>query len=138
LFAIGTNLEIWPCQSLIDQQPLGFFDENIKELFATSENNKYFYNKTMLPQCTDCKVLNWCRGGCRVVHLINMKAVDIACRIRQETIPFILQETQNYNGCDCNHQQADNTFGDIVKDYLLSLAKSGVKPTFVETPPLPE
>jgi sulfatase maturation enzyme AslB (radical SAM superfamily) len=28
IFALGTNLEVWPCQSMIDKRPLGYFDEN--------------------------------------------------------------------------------------------------------------
>jgi sulfatase maturation enzyme AslB (radical SAM superfamily) len=44
----------------------------------------------------NCSVLHWCRGGCRAVHLTDEKAIDITCKIKQEIIPFILQETQGY------------------------------------------
>jgi radical SAM protein with 4Fe4S-binding SPASM domain len=138
IFALGTNLEVWPCQSMIDKPPLGYFDENIKQLLATSEDNKYFYNRTLLPQCTDCSVLNWCRGGCRAVHLTDMKAVEITCRIKQEIIDFILKETQNggyrrYSGH--NHDHGAGLIK-IIGDYVESMPKDGIK--FVETPPLPD
>jgi radical SAM protein with 4Fe4S-binding SPASM domain len=78
----------------------------------TSEDNAYFRNRTLLPQCTDCSVLNWCRGGCRAVHLTDMKAVELTCKIKQEIINFILRETQNnYRQSyqqNCNHQHENN------------------------------
>jgi radical SAM protein with 4Fe4S-binding SPASM domain len=142
IFALGTNLEVWPCQSMIDRQPLGHFDENIKELLATSDDNKYFYNRTLLPQCTDCGVLNWCRGGCRAVNLTDKKAVDITCRIKQEIIPFILRETKKYNyrnnkcNCHSNEDSFEKGFEKIINDYAERISKSGIEPKYVETPPL--
>jgi radical SAM protein with 4Fe4S-binding SPASM domain len=142
IFALGTNLEVWSCQAMIDEKPLGYYDENLKELFATSKGNEYFRNRSLLPQCTDCGVLNWCRGGCRVVHLRDKKAAGITCRIKQEIINFILRETQNYNhknGGNRNRQPADNDgFEQILKDYITGMAESDIKPVFVETPPLSE
>jgi radical SAM protein with 4Fe4S-binding SPASM domain len=139
IFALGTNLEVWPCQSMIDQKPLGYFDENIKELLATSEDNKYFRDRTLLPQCTDCSVLNWCRGGCRAVHLTDMKAVEITCRIKQEIIGFILKEAQNNNknsnNCCCNHSH--NELDKYINDYVKEKIKTD-EIKFVETPALPD
>jgi uncharacterized protein len=139
IFALGTNLEVWPCQSMIDKKPLGYFDENLKELLAASEDNAYFRNRTLLPQCTDCNVLNWCRGGCRAVHLTDMKAVEITCRIKQEIINFILKETVNYqyrnNNYNCNHRPDDSLDG-ILKDYIANTPKT--EAMSVNTPELPD
>jgi radical SAM protein with 4Fe4S-binding SPASM domain len=135
IFAIGTKLEVWPCQSMIDKIPLGYFDENLKELLATSEDNAYFRNRTLLPQCTDCSVLNWCRGGCRAVHLADMKAVEITCKIKQEIIPFIQRETgmgQRQYGHSTSFQ-IDRYIERYVAEKI-----SEPEPQFVETPPLPE
>jgi radical SAM protein with 4Fe4S-binding SPASM domain len=138
IFALGTNLEVWACQSMIDKKPLGYFDENIKELLETSEDNKYFRNRTLLPQCTDCSVLNWCRGGCRAVHLTDMKAVEITCKIKQEIINFIIKETQGYNkksnNCGCNNH-SHNELDKIISDYVKGKIKTD-EIKFVETPPL--
>jgi radical SAM protein with 4Fe4S-binding SPASM domain len=90
-FAIGTNLEVYSCQSMIDKKPLGYFDENIKHLLESSVDNRYFYNRTLLPQCTDCTVLQWCRGGCRAINLKDRKATEVTCRIKQEIVDVILQ-----------------------------------------------
>jgi uncharacterized protein len=138
IFAIGTNLEVWSCQSMIDKKPLGYFDENLKTLLATSEENKYFYNRTLLPQCTDCSILNWCRGGCRAVHLTDMKAVELTCKIKQEIINFILKETQGYNNrqsnnCNCH---SSNDLDKYITDYVKNLPKEEIK--LVETPDLPD
>jgi hypothetical protein len=43
---------------MIDKKPLGYFDENLKTLLETSEENKHFYNRTLSRKCTDCSVLN--------------------------------------------------------------------------------
>jgi radical SAM protein with 4Fe4S-binding SPASM domain len=141
IFALGINLEVWPCQAVIDKKPLGYFDEHFKELLATSPDNEYFRNRTLLPQCTDCSVLNWCRGGCRAVHLTDMKAVEITCKIKKEIINFILKETnndyqksRNNTHCNCNHASNDGLdtyFDNYIKE---SMAKA--EPMFVETPPL--
>lgn len=135
IFALGTNLEVWACQSMIDTKPLGYFDEKLKELLATSEDNSYFRNRTLLPQCTDCSVLNWCRGGCRAVHLSDMKAVNVTCKIKQAIIPFIQYETNNKHR-QCNHllnAQIDR----YVENYTTEKNLQS-EPQFVETPPLPE
>jgi uncharacterized protein len=141
IFALGTNLEVWSCQSMIDKKPLGYFDENLKELLSTSEENKYFYNRTLLPQCTDCSVLNWCRGGCRAIHLTDMKAVELTCKIKQEIINFILRETQNNNyrqshQHNCNHQHDNGGLDKIFEDWIKNLKKEDVK--IIGTPELPE
>jgi radical SAM protein with 4Fe4S-binding SPASM domain len=136
VFALGTKLEVWSCQAAIDKKPLGYFDEDIKELLATSEDNAYFRNRTLLPQCTDCSVLNWCRGGCRAVHLTDMKAVEITCKIKQEIINFMLKETQGYttsNNCGCNHSH--NELDKYIIDYVKEKIKTD-ELKFVETPPL--
>jgi radical SAM protein with 4Fe4S-binding SPASM domain len=140
IFALGTNLEVWPCQSMVNKKPLGYFDENLKFLLKTSEDNKYFYNRTLLPKCTDCSVLNWCRGGCRAVHLTDKKAVDITCRIKQEILPFILKETQNYSHRNCSHTKNDklNTIFDTYITEQLKEQAASARSMFVETPPLPE
>ena len=95
LFAIGPNLEVWSCQQQVDKPPLGYFDGNVKELLATSAANAYFRDRVLLPQCTDCSVLHWCRGGCRAIHESNAKAVDITCRIKQEIVNYILKNTSD-------------------------------------------
>jgi radical SAM protein with 4Fe4S-binding SPASM domain len=138
IFALGTKLEVWSCQSMIDKKPLGYFNENVKELLATSEDNAYFRNRTLLPQCTDCSVLNWCRGGCRAVHLTDMKAVELTCKIKQEIINFILRETQGYNNrnsnnCNCH---SSNDLDKYITDYVKNLPKEDIK--LVETPDLPD
>jgi radical SAM protein with 4Fe4S-binding SPASM domain len=144
--AVGVNLEVWPCQSMIDGKPLGYYDENLKKLLAESKDNEYFRNRTLLPQCTDCGILNWCRGGCRVIHLNDKKAVDITCKIKREVINFILRETQNDNyrdshNCGYNHyhsmdNKTDNSFEKIINNYIERISESSVEPKFVETPPL--
>jgi radical SAM protein with 4Fe4S-binding SPASM domain len=139
IFALGINLEVWSCQSMTNKKPLGYFDKNIKTLLTSSEDNKYFYNRTLLPQCTDCSVLNWCRGGCRAVHLTDMKAVDVTCRIKQEIINFILRETQGYNNrsshnCNCNHSTKNSDLDTYISNYIKDLPKEEIK--LVETPPL--
>jgi radical SAM protein with 4Fe4S-binding SPASM domain len=124
---------------MIDKKPLGYFDENLKNLLETAEGNKYFYNRTLLPQCTDCGVLNWCRGGCRAVHLSDMKAVELTCKIKREIINFILRETERYNyyqrNSICNHQ-SDENLDDIIKEYLTNMPNTKIEPMFVETAPL--
>jgi uncharacterized protein len=143
IFALGTKLEVWPCQSMIDKRPLGYFDKNIKNLLETSEDNTYFRNRTLLSKCTDCSVLNWCRGGCRAVHLTDMRAVELTCRIKQEIINFILREIRNggYNNqnvcCGNNHSNSnDNDLDRYINDYIKGMPVEAIK--LIETPSLPD
>jgi radical SAM protein with 4Fe4S-binding SPASM domain len=139
LFALGTNLEVWPCQSMIDQKPLGRLDENIQQLLATSNENKYFYDRTLLPQCTDCNVLNWCRGGCRSLHK-NKKVIDVTCKIKQEIIPFINREIYKYPCNGYNRHSHSHRFeedlNEMIEKYTMAALKAGSM--FVETPPSPD
>jgi uncharacterized protein len=128
LIALGTNLEVWPCQSMIDKKPLGYFDENIKELLATSKENGYFYNRTLLPQCTDCSILNWCRGGCRAVHLTNKKAIEVTCLIKQEVFNFLLSQNIIQNNLG---EQVQNNLFQMFKEY----GKKDLRT--IETPKIP-
>jgi uncharacterized protein len=115
--ALGTNLEVWPCQCFDNKYLLGYYDEDIKDLLATSEKNKYFRDRTLLPQCADCGILHWCRGGCRAVNMTNKKAVEVTCRIKQEIVTFILDKRQELNknnennrgqnSSNYNHKQND-------------------------------
>jgi radical SAM protein with 4Fe4S-binding SPASM domain len=136
IFALGTNLEVWPCQTLIDKPPLGYFDAHINDLLKTSEGNRYFYNRTLLPQCTDCNILEYCRGGCRSVHQ-DEQCVKVTCKIRREIVNFILQGKRN-NDSHCGHdRQLNDVFENIIKDYIKNMSDTGIMPMFVETPALP-
>jgi radical SAM protein with 4Fe4S-binding SPASM domain len=79
-FGIGTNLEVWSCQSLCDKERLGYFDENIKETLMTSPLNEYFRKRGLRPECSDCPVLGQCRGGCRSTHESD-EINDVVCQI---------------------------------------------------------
>jgi len=102
-FSIGTNLEIWPCQSWCNREPIGYFSENIKETLITSVGNEYFRNRKMMPKCSDCPVLGLCRGGCRATHESD-EINDVVCQIRQNIIGKILDghyTQNNMNNCNC-------------------------------------
>jgi hypothetical protein len=76
------------------------------------------------------------------MHVKNTKALYIACKIKQEIILFILKETEHYqyhqhNNGNCNYQQ-NGGLDKIIADYIANIPKTGLKPMFVETPPLPK
>ena len=84
-FSIGTNLEVWPCQSMCDRDSLGYFDENIKTTLMIAPGNEYFRNRRMRPECSDCPILGLCRGGCRATHESD-EVNDVVCQIRRNII----------------------------------------------------
>ena len=84
-FAIGTNLEVWPCQSMCDRDLICYFDENIKTTLMTHTYNEYFRKRRMRPECSDCSILGLCRGGCRATHY-NDEINDVVCQIRRNII----------------------------------------------------
>jgi uncharacterized protein len=160
--ALGTNLEVWPCQAFNNKKPLGYYGENIKELLATSKENEYFRNRTLMPRCTDCSILQYCRGGCRVANLTNKKAIEVTCEIKQKVLEFILNQKRNsnkncnrnnhgnncerncesdndgLNNCgynECDHgQEFDNRFEEIVSEYIEKQTALGKELKYVETP----
>jgi uncharacterized protein len=95
IFVIGPKLEVWPCYSLIGlKKPLGYFDENIEILLSASKDNRIFYNRETIPECTDCSILHFCRGGCRSMRLINGKSgMAWACKIKKRNNCFHFKKT---------------------------------------------
>lgn len=92
---LGANLEVWPCHSMIDKKPLGYYSENIDALLKSGAN-KYFYNRTLLKECIDCGILGVCKGGCRVTHCYK-EITQITCRIRREIINYIFKTIPGLN-----------------------------------------
>jgi radical SAM protein with 4Fe4S-binding SPASM domain len=157
-FGIGTNLEVWPCQSLCDGEPIGYFDEEIKQTLMTSSKNAYFRERKLMSECSDCSILGLCRGGCRATHGddgIN----DAVCRIRRNIIEKIYGGYYYRNGgqncnrhrfsqcqCDCprpNDSGGDSRFGEcanggiggLIEDYVAKLPDKG-DGMLVDTPAL--
>jgi radical SAM protein with 4Fe4S-binding SPASM domain len=130
VFALGTNLEMWPCQSMISEKSIGYFDENFKQLLETSEENKYYRERTMLQECTDCSILQWCRGGCRPQHS-NKKCMETVCRIKRDVVQFIWQKIPKMN-----LRQRQETSQQIV-DQKLTEAIEGESQR-IQTPDLPK
>ena len=105
--SITPDLKVHSCQSMCDQEPLGDFDENLVKLLAESDGNKLFRDRTMLPTCCDCSILDYCRGSCRATYH-DKEVTDQTCRIRREIFHYILglYQNQNQNGnCNCNQHQ---------------------------------
>jgi len=116
--AIGTELEVWSCQSLCDKEKLGIFDENIKNTLLTSHDNSYFRDRRMMSECSDCPVLGVCRGGCRATHE-NKEINDVVCQIRKNILGKIMtgyyypNQNNNYNH---NTSGIDNIINDYIKE----------------------
>jgi radical SAM protein with 4Fe4S-binding SPASM domain len=139
-FAIGTNLEVWPCQSLCNKEKLSYFDENIKQTLMTSLGNSYFRERQLRPECSDCPILGQCRGGCRATH-DDDDINDVVCQIRRNIIGkltngYYTQNNQCHtqpqnNQCQCNDHSIDN----ILNDYISKLPEMK-DIMLVETPDL--
>jgi radical SAM protein with 4Fe4S-binding SPASM domain len=132
-FAIGTELEVWSCQSWCDREPIGFFDENIVETLKKADGNSYFRDRRMMPACSDCSVLGYCRGGCRATHedaTIN----EVVCRIRRDVIGKLASGyyTQNFQNAACSHDH-----GAPIQKLLEDYASKNEDGETVETPPFP-
>jgi len=70
-------------------EPIGFFDEIIKETLETAPGNVWFRDRRMLSECSDCPVLGVCRGGCRVTHH-DKEINDVVCQIRKNIFGKLL------------------------------------------------
>jgi radical SAM protein with 4Fe4S-binding SPASM domain len=123
MFSIGTNLEVWACQSLLDKEPLGPYDENIISTLQNPANEK-FYNQEIYKNCAWCPIIEFCKGGCRVVYS-NPDIMDNTCKIKREIIEFILDETTGYVPLSqrMNMENRDVlNIGTIIDDYVLTSA----------------
>jgi len=141
-FAIGTNLEVWPCQSWCDREPIGCFDENIKETLKTSAGNEYFRNRRMMPDCSDCPVLGYCRGGCRATHE-SEEINGAVCQIRRDILGKLArgyytnnrQNSGQARNCKCSSGRHDEGVGKILEDYAQKLPDAK-EVMLVDTPSL--
>jgi len=109
-FGLGTNLELWPCQSWCDRDPIGYFDENIKETLKTAPGNEFFRTERKLAKCSECPVVGQCRGGCRATHEDD-EINDAVCQIRRDIIGKLglgYYYTRNNQQCNCNSNQQRN------------------------------
>jgi radical SAM protein with 4Fe4S-binding SPASM domain len=135
--AIGTDLEVWACQSQCDKKPLGFYNENIDRLLKESKENEYFYKKMVLPECADCSIFDNCRGGCRVTH--NDPQINkVTCHIRREIMTYILKTVPmftNYQKCEHDKEAMEGVYS-LIDGYVSCLDEKDKK--FVETPSLEE
>jgi len=109
--AIGTELEVWSCQSLCDKEKLGIFDENIQDTLLTSPLNEYFRERKTRPECAYCEVLGLCRGGCRATH-DNEEINDVVCQIRKNVLGKIM--TGHYYSHNHNTSGIDKIIGDYI------------------------
>lgn len=136
--SIGTNLEVWPCQSLCNKEKLGFFDENINKTLKTSPENEYFRNMKLRKECYGCSVFAQCNGGCRATHY-NNEINDIVCEIRKNIIGKLV--TGYYTKNNCNHHQCmkhsdslhNKNIDTIISDYISKLPE--IKETFLVLTP---
>ncbi|MCL2209734.1 MAG: radical SAM protein [Treponema sp.] len=105
-FAIGTNLELWSCQSLCDKKHFGCFNENIKDTLMNAPDNVYFRERRLRPECSDCPVLGLCRGGCRATHNddnINETVCQIRINIIGKLSSGYYYKRQSGNTCNYNN-----------------------------------
>jgi radical SAM protein with 4Fe4S-binding SPASM domain len=135
-FGLGTNLEIWPCQSLANRNPIGYFDDNIKETLVTAPENEHFKKRRLMPECADCPVLGVCRGGCRATHE-NDQINDVVCQIRRNILGKLTsgyyKQTQNNAPC----QENDNVQSKVsngIKTKIHNYLDIADEKAFVETP----
>jgi len=104
-FGVGPNLEIWPCQSMCDKEPIGIFDENIKDTLENAPGNEWFRDRRMMSECSDCPVLGVCRGGCRSTHH-DKEINDVVCQIRRNILGklqsgYYTRMNQQNQQCGC-------------------------------------
>lgn len=134
-FGIGTNLEIWSCQSLANRNPIGYFDETIKSTLMNASENEYFRNQKLMSGCNDCSVMSVCKGGCRATHESD-QINGVVCQIRRNILEK-LSTGYYFKKYNRHCPQSDNFHGKstiginaMIHDFL---DDSGEK-IFVETP----
>lgn len=135
--AIGTGLEVWPCQSQCAEKPIGYYDENIDRLLRESKENEYFYKKMTLPECAGCPIFNNCRGGCRVTHG-NPEINKVTCHIRREIMTYIFKTVPmpaGHQNCEHDREAMEGVYS-LINNYIECLDKKDK--IFVETPSLEE
>jgi sulfatase maturation enzyme AslB (radical SAM superfamily) len=72
VFALGTNLEMWSCQSIIDKKPMGYFDERFEDTLKNSEEIKPYRLRLI-----NTSEKERCTGFAPIVALFNTAAVDV-------------------------------------------------------------
>lgn len=82
----------------------------------------------MLKDCTDCSILQYCRGGCRAAHK-DLECNRITCQIRRTVVNFILRKIPKYK-----QQQHNNCNNNLEMDKYIDYYQDKMKSNTVMTP----
>ena len=93
LITIDVEGNLFPCQTLVNEQPVGnlFSCDNIIDAFKNQKTYKIGYNYSLPEKCKDCPVSDICGGGCKMHNKEeNMK---YTCDIIRKVLLYMYRKT---------------------------------------------
>jgi uncharacterized protein len=88
LISVDADLNVSPCQSLINEIDLGKFDKNVIERMSIQDNNRYYWERGLPELCDNCKIFDFCFGGCRLQHK-HLNVLKNRCELRKRVFKYV-------------------------------------------------
>jgi radical SAM protein with 4Fe4S-binding SPASM domain len=88
LLSVDSDLNVSPCQALINEISLGKFDKDIIYKMMTLKQNSYYWENTNPEFCNNCRIYEFCNGGCRLQHK-NIDILKKRCLLRQRIFKYV-------------------------------------------------
>ena len=66
LITISVDGLVYPCQTVINREPICELNDNLLENLKCQKCYKIGYNYTLPPECVNCSIAEYCGGGCKI------------------------------------------------------------------------
>lgn len=98
LITIGVDGNIYPCQTLVDEEPICniFSCDDIIHALMVQKAYKIGYNYTLPEKCEGCSIAEICGGGCKMHNKEINK--NFTCDIMKTVILYMIKNILNHEG----------------------------------------
>ena len=93
LIAIGIDGNIYPCQTLLNFEPIGniFSNDNLIQTLKSQKAYNVGYNFRLTERCKNCPLVKMCGGGCKIHS--KEKNKNFTCDIVKSVVLYMLERT---------------------------------------------
>ena len=98
MITVGVDGNIYPCQTLVNEEPICniFSCDDIIQALRVQKAYKIGYNYTLHEKCEGCSIAEICGGGCKMHNKEINK--NFTCDIMKTVILYMIKTILNHEG----------------------------------------